>query len=576
MHCAFFFFVAEIMTRKEYLKNSYKLIKPYFTSEHKKTAWTLLIAIVVLCFAYVYLLILLNQWNNTFYTALQEYQTDVIFSALQDFSILAACYIFVAVYTFYLEQMLEIKWRTYLTEQFVSKWLDKRTYYLLQLTHKDTDNPDQRISEDIRLFTNITLTLGMGFIRALGVFIAFVVILWNLSGKITLPMVNITINGYLVYVALIYATLGTVFAHLIGRKLVGLNYIQQQYEANFRYSMVRLRENSENIAFYRGENNEKATFINYFTDVITNFWEILKKRKQLTWYNSIYSQIAIIFPFLVLMPRYLAKEIRLGGLMQIASAFGKVQESLSFFVDAYSRIAEWQAVIDRLHGFEQDMQEMRDLDHKQITFARTATNELNIEQLTVLLPNNKVLIKDLHLQLNSGDNILVKGASGSGKSTLMRTLAGLWLFGEGNITCVPTDQMLFLPQRTYLPLGSLRAAVLYPGHKEIPDSMVKLTLHDLGLEHLIEELDRVADWSRILSLGEQQRIAIARAILLKPKWLFLDEATSALDTEIEARAYTALQQIPGVTLVSVAHKPTLTQFHSKELRLLGDGKWRIS
>ena len=564
------------MTRKEYLKNSYKLIKPYFTSEHKKTAWTLLIAIVVLCFAYVYLLILLNQWNNTFYTALQEYQTDVIFSALQDFSILAACYIFVAVYTFYLEQMLEIKWRTYLTEQFVSKWLDKRTYYLLQLTHKDTDNPDQRISEDIRLFTNITLTLGMGFIRALGVFIAFVVILWNLSGKITLPMVNITINGYLVYVALIYATLGTVFAHLIGRKLVGLNYIQQQYEANFRYSMVRLRENSENIAFYRGENNEKATFINYFTDVITNFWEILKKRKQLTWYNSIYSQIAIIFPFLVLMPRYLAKEIRLGGLMQIASAFGKVQESLSFFVDAYSRIAEWQAVIDRLHGFEQDMQEMRDLDHKQITFARTATNELNIEQLTVLLPNNKVLIKDLHLQLNSGDNILVKGASGSGKSTLMRTLAGLWLFGEGNITCVPTDQMLFLPQRTYLPLGSLRAAVLYPGHKEIPDSMVKLTLHDLGLEHLIEELDRVADWSRILSLGEQQRIAIARAILLKPKWLFLDEATSALDTEIEARAYTALQQIPGVTLVSVAHKPTLTQFHSKELRLLGDGKWRIS
>ena len=563
------------MTKREYLKSSYRLIKPYFVSEHKRTAWTLLLAIIALCFAYVYVLILLNQWNNTFYTALQEYQTDVIFSSLKEFSFLAACYIFVAVYSFYLEQMLEIKWRTYLTEQFVNKWLDKRTYYLLQLTHKDTDNPDQRISEDIRLFTNITLTLGMGFIRALGVFIAFVFILWNLSGTITLPLVNITVNGYLVYVALIYATLGTIFAHLIGRKLVGLNYIQQQYEANFRYAMVRLRENSENIAFYRGEKNEQTTFINYFTDVITNFWQILKKRKQLTWYNSIYSQIAIIFPFLVLMPRYLSKEIRLGGLMQIAAAFGKVQDSLSFFVDAYSRIAEWQAVIDRLHGFEQDMQDMQALDNKQIKFDRTAGNKLQIENLSVLLPNNKLLIDNLNLQLNRGDNILVKGGSGLGKSTLMRTLAGLWLFGEGRIQCVPVEEMLFLPQRTYLPLGSLRDAVLYPGHKEIPDSMVKLALHDLGLDYLFCELDKVADWSRILSLGEQQRIAIARAILLKPKWLFLDEATSALDTEFEAKAYTALLQIPDVTLVSVAHKPTLAQFHSKELRLLGDGKWTV-
>lgn len=564
------------MTKREYLSSSYRLIKPYFTSEHKRTAWTLLISIIILCFAYVYVLVLLNKWNNTFYNALQEYNTDVIFSALKEFSFLAACYIFVAVYSFYLEQMLEIKWRTYLTEQFLAKWLDKRTYYLLQLTHKDTDNPDQRISEDIRLFTNITLTLGMGLLRAVGVFIAFVFILWKLSGTITLPIVNITIDGYLVYISLIYATIGTVLAHFIGRKLVGLNYIQQQYEANFRYAMVRLRENSENIAFYRGENNEKTTFINYFTDVISNFWSILKKRKQLTWYNSIYSQIAIIFPFLVLMPRYLRKELGLGGLMQVAAAFGKVQDSLSFFVNAYSSIAEWQAVIDRLNGFEQDMQEMRELDHKQIVFARTTEDSLRIEHLNVLLPNNKTLINDLNLQLNSGDHLLIKGGSGSGKSTLMRTLAGLWLFGDGKIDCVPQEQMLFLPQRTYLPLGSLRDAVLYPGHREVPDSMVKLALSTVALEHLIDELDKVAEWSRILSLGEQQRIAIARAILLKPKWLFLDEATSALDTEIEARAYTAMQQIPGVTLISVAHKPTLSKFHSQELRLLGSGAWKIT
>lgn len=564
------------MTKREYLKSSYELIKPYFTSEHKKTAWTLLISIITLCFAYVYVLVLLNKWNNTFYNALQEYNTEVIFSALKEFSILAACYIFVAVYSFYLEQMLEIKWRTYLTEQFVAKWLDKRTYYLLQLTHKDTDNPDQRISEDIRLFTNITLTLGMGLLRALGVFIAFVFILRKMSGTITLPIVNITIDGYLVYISLIYAIIGTAFAHVIGRKLVGLNYIQQQYEANFRYAMVRLRENSENVAFYRGEKNEKTTFINYFTDVIGNFWAILKKRKQLTWYNSIYSQIAIIFPFLVLMPRYLRKELGLGGLMQVAAAFGKVQDSLSFFVNAYSSIAEWQAVIDRLHGFEQDMQEMRDLDHKQIVFEHTLDNQLSIEHLTVLLPSNRTLIDDLNLQLNAGDNILVKGSSGLGKSTLMRTLAGLWLFGDGKIKCAPVEQMLFLPQRTYLPLGSLRDVVLYPEHKEVTDSMIKLALDAVALGYLMDELDKVADWSRILSLGEQQRIAIARAILLKPKWLFLDEATSALDTELEATAYNAMLQIPGVTLVSVAHKPTLSKFHSKELRLLGGGAWSIS
>lgn len=563
------------MTKREYLKSSYSLIKPYFVSEHKKTAWTLLLSIMALCFAYVYVLVLLNKWNNTFYNALQEYQTDVIFSALKEFSVLAACYIFVAVYSFYLEQMLEIKWRTYLTEQFVSKWLDKRTYYLLQLTHKDTDNPDQRISEDIRLFTNITLTLGMGLLRAFGVFVTFVFILWNLSGTITLPIVNVTINGYLVYISLIYATLGTLFAHFIGRKLVGLNYIQQQYEANFRYAMVRLRENSENVAFYRGEKNERITFINYFTDVITNFWSILKKRKQLTWYNSIYSQIAIIFPFLVLMPRYLRRELGLGGLMQVAAAFGKVQDSLSFFVNAYSSIAEWQAVIDRLHGFQMDMQAMRELDDKQIEFRRSADNRLQIDNLTILLPNNRVLIKELNLKLNAGEHILIKGGSGSGKSTLMRTLAGLWLFGKGQINCMPVEKMLFLPQRTYLPLGSLRDAVLYPGHCEVEDTTLKLALHAMSLDHLLEELDRVEDWSRILSLGEQQRIAIVRAILLKPKWLFLDEATSALDTELEARAYTALQQIPEVTLVSVAHKPTLSHFHSKELRLLGAGEWVV-
>ncbi len=534
-----------------------------------------MLVIVLLALANVYLLVQLNSWSNTFYSALQEYNTDIIFSALGDFSILAGFYIVVNVYSFYLEQMLEIKWRTYLTESFIAKWLDKRTYYLLQLTQKDTDNPDQRISEDVRLFTNLTLSLLVGLVRSGGVFIAFVVILWNLSGSRNIPFLNMNIPGYLVYVALIYATVGTVFAHLVGRKLVRLNYIQQKFEANFRYSMVRLRENAENIAFYRGEAGEEKNFIHYFGDVIKNFWQILTKRKQLTWYNSIYGQIAIIFPYLVVMPRYLAKEIKLGGLMQIASAFGRVQESLSFFVNAYSSIAEWQSVVERLVGFEGDMQSMQHMENSRIDVYNNEGTSLQIDSLQVLLPNSQTLIENLNLQLSTGEHLLIKGESGRGKSTLMRAMAGLWTFGAGRIGIAPTEQVLFLPQRTYMPLGSLRTAVLYPSEELLPDSLIKLVLEKVSLGYLNEQLDTEADWSRILSLGEQQRIAIARVLLLKPQWVFMDEATSALDTGLEATAYEAICSIPEITIVSVAHKPTLQKYHKQELLLVGAGEWRL-
>lgn len=564
------------MNKKSYLITGYKLAKIYFTSSHKYIGGGLLFIIISLSLANVYLLVKLNKWSNTFYSALQEYNTDVIFSALGDFSLLAGCYILVNVYSFYLEQVLEIKWRTYLTEHFIARWLQNRTYYLMQLMQKQTDNPDQRISEDIRLFTNITLGLGTGLVRATGTFIAFVVILWNLSGARQIPYLNITVNGYLVYVALIYATLGTVFAHVIGRKLVKLNYIQQQFEANFRYSMVRFRENAENIAFYRGEMGEQKNFMSYFNDVIKNFWQILTKRKHLTWYNSIYSQIAIIFPYLVVMPRYLSKEINLGGLMQIASAFGRVQDSLSFFVNAYSSIAEWQAVIDRLAGFEQDINATNKLDNTQITRLHNNNSSLELEKITVLLPNEQVLIDNLQLKINTGEHLLIKGESGKGKSTLMRTIAGLWSFGSGTVHIAPSEQVLFLPQRTYLPLGSLRTAVLYPSNEPLPDSLIKLALEKVSLGYLIEQLDTTADWSRILSLGEQQRIAIARVLLLKPQWVFLDEATSALDSNLESIAYSAISAIPNITIISVAHKPTLQQFHQQELLLLGEGKWSLN
>ena len=564
--------------KMRHLQASLALAKIYFTSEHKRQAWLFSLTIITLTFAHVYLLVLLNRWNNTFYGALQEYNTQVMFSSLGEFSLLAGIYILVAVYSFYLQQILELHWRTHLTKVFIEDWLSQRTYYLLQLTNHDTDNPDQRISEDIKLFTNITITLTVGFLRSVGTFVAFVFILWRLSGKTVIPWLNIPLDGYLVYVALIYATLGSYLAHKIGKKLIDLNYLQQQKEANFRFALVRLRENSENIAFYRGENLEQLNFINYFTQVIRNFKKIISKRKQLVWYNSFYGQIAIIFPFLVSMPRYLAREINLGGLMQIASAFGRVQDALSFFVDAYTSIAEWQAVVERLSNFQTDMQAMQNLQQaRQINYHQSSQATLQLTNLNIYLPNQIHLLKDLNLELNPGEHLLIKGASGSGKSTLMRTLAGLWLLGSGLIKLPSGQKTMFLPQRTYLPLGSLRQAILYPQTEPVADSLIKLALASCALDYLSEQLDTTADWSHILSLGEQQRIAIARALLLKPQWLFLDEATSALDSKLEAQVYLALQeQIPQLTLLSVAHKPTLDQFHQQLLELRGCGTWQLT
>ena len=558
------------LTRK-FFKDVWYLTKSYWQSEEKKKAFWLLSCIIALTLGIVFMLVQLNTWNNSFYSALQNYDAEKISSELIHFSWLAAIYIILAVYSYYLQQTLILHWRRWLTTRFIDIWLQNKTYYNLQMFGKDTDNPDQRISEDVRQFVEMTLGFAIGILKSLCTFISFVFILYQLSGPLSFSFMGKTwtIHGYMLWASLFYSVLGTYITHVVGRKLVKLNFIQQRYEADFRFSMIRLRESAESVAFYRGEAQEGRVFKNRFKLLLDNFWQLVNKQKQLVFLNSGYSQIAIIFPFVVAMNRYLAKEVSLGGLMQVASAFGRVQDSLSYFVDMYSSIAQWQAVVMRLTYFGRHMHEVSQ-QAEQFHVERFATSEaVSVEQMQVNLPDDTALLQDINFTLQPGRNVLIKGVSGSGKSTLLRALAGIWPFVTGKINLPKTEELMFIPQKPYIPLGSLREALLYPGKKPLSDEELLYLLDLCQIGYLRDKLDLVADWSHVLSVGEQQRLAFVRAHIQEPKWLFLDEATSALDEDTEAAMYALLaERLTQTTLVSIGHRSTLNKYH--ELMLVID------
>lgn len=555
---------------KQFFRDVWYLTKSYWQSEEKKKAFFLLACIIGLTLAIVYMLVLLNRWNNSFYSALQNYQTEKIFDELFHFTYLAFTYIVLAVYSYYLQQVLILNWRRWLTERFIEIWLKNKTYYNLQMFGKDTDNPDQRISEDVRLFVEMTLSFAIGLLKAVTTLASFVVILYELSGslKFTLFGQQWEISGYLFWAAFFYSILGTWVTHLVGRKLVKLNFIQQRYEADFRFSMIRLRESSESVAFYRGEGQESKVFKERFTLLLDNFWKIVTKQKQLVWLTSGYSQIAIIFPFVAAMNRYLAKEFTLGGLMQVASAFGRVQDSLSYFVDTYSSLATWQSVVMRLTYFGRHMQEVSAEAERFHLERFVASEEVRAEAMQVNLPDGTPLLKNINFTLEPGSNVLIKGVSGSGKSTLLRAIAGIWPFVEGKIVLPEQEKLMFIPQKPYLPLGSLREALLYPGNKPVSDDVLVALMEVCQIGYLKDKLDIVADWSHVLSVGEQQRLAFVRAHIQEPVWLFLDEATSALDEETEAKMYNLIgERLANTTIVSIGHRSTLNKYHQLVLEL---------
>ena len=555
---------------RQFFRDVWYLTKSYWQSEEKKKAFFLLGCIIALTLGVVYMLVLLNQWNNSFYSALQNYDAKKIFDELIHFSWLAAIYILLAVYSYYLQQTLILNWRRWLTTRFIDIWLQNKTYYNLQMFGKDTDNPDQRISEDVRQFVEMTLSFGIGILKAFCTFASFVVILYNLSGSLSFTFMGKTwtINGYMLWASLLYSVIGTYITHIVGRKLVKINFIQQKYEADFRFSMIRLRESAESVAFYRGEAQEGSVFKQRFKMLLDNFWKLVNKQKQLVFLNSGYSQIAIIFPFVVAMNRYLTKEVTLGGLMQVASAFGRVQDSLSYFVDMYSSIAQWQAVVMRLTCFGHHMHDVYQQAERFHVERFAAADVVEVNNMQINLPDGKPLLENISFTLHPGHNVLIKGVSGSGKSTLLRAISGIWPFVDGKIFLPERDKLMFIPQKSYLPLGTLRAALNYPGNKPIDDTELIYLMDLCQIGYLKDKLDLEAVWSHVLSVGEQQRLAFVRAHIQQPQWLFLDEATSALDEDTEANMYRLLQErLQQTTVVSVGHRSTLNKYHELVLRL---------
>ncbi|HCL62403.1 MAG TPA: ABC transporter ATP-binding protein [Rhizobiales bacterium] len=553
---------------------------PYFRGDDRWPGRVLLITVIGLQLFQVWLNVKFNSWYNTFYNALQNKDWDTFIWQLGVFSILAAAFIVTAVYQIYLQQWLQIRWRRWLTGRYLGRWLGQGTHYRMRLKGDQADNPDQRIADDIRQFISSTLDIGIALLGSIVTLVSFVVILWNLSSATPLMIGSQTYNvpGYLVWAALIYAILGTWITHLVGRPLVKLNFDQQRYEADFRFSLVRLRENAEQVTLLSGEKAEEERLTHRFGNVIRNWYGIMQRTKRLTFLTAGYSQVAIIFPFIVVSPVYFFGAMTLGGLMQVASAFGQVQSSLSFFVSAYTSIADWKAVLDRLAGFEASIDWAQGLDKTapRVEFIADGGSALEADELAVGLPNGKEIVRVSGLSIGPGERVLVTGPSGSGKTSLFRALGGVWPFGAGSIRIPKGANVLVLPQRPYLPLGTLRGALAYPGPENAftPEEIQKV-VDAVGLSALSGQLDDTAYWADKLSGGEQQRLSIARALLQKPDWLLLDEATSALDEAAEAELYRLLvARLPDAAIVSIGHRSSLVQFHGRFFELQPDAGGR--
>ncbi len=547
------------------------LAKAYWQGEERWSARALLIACVGLNFGIVYVNVLLNRANGTLFNALQERRESGFYQALGTILLLILLYVAVALLRYFLDQTLQLRWRRWLTDRLLSRWLAGKAFYRMRFSGR-VDNPDQRIAEDIRTFISQSLSLGLGLLSSLVSLATFAVILWHLSGSISIPVagISVTIPGYMLWAAILYAGIGSVLAHVIGRPLIRLGNRQQGVEADFRFGLVRLREEAEQIALYRGEAEEQRSLRARFAALYQNFLQLIRWNTGYLTFDVMVGQLAAFFPLVVGAPRYFSGAIELGALMQIAGAFGQVNTALSWFMDNYTSFANWRANLDRLSDFSDELdRQTAAAPARLVTPPAGRSDAIILDQLRLTLPDGRPLLGPISLRLGRGERLLIKGPSGTGKSTLFRAIAGLWPFAEGRIEVPPETTPLFLPQRPYMPIGSLREAVWFPRAPDwARDSDARNALAAAGLAPLGRRLDEQAHWGQILSPGEQQRLAFARALLAKPDWLFLDEATSALEEAQETALYSMIaRELPNAGIVSIGHRRSLEALHDHTLDL---------
>lgn len=540
------------------------LIKPFWNSEQKWKAVGLLIIIIILVLSMIYINVHITNWNRDLYDSLEQRNFATFKTLLWRFAYLVLIYIVVAIYRSYLMQLLQFHWRAWMTSNYMGTWLSNQIYYRMEQKNI-ADNPDQRIAEDLRALTFNTLSLGLGFISSTVTLASFVNILWNISGSVKFLLFNNswTISGYMVWFAIAYAFSGSCIIWCVGKPLVKQNFDQEHFEANYRFRLIRVREHAEGIAFYRGEAQERIQLDKYFEDIRRNWWSIMHTTKRLNIAVNFYGQFSTIFPLLVSSPRYFAGVISLGLVMQTASAFGQVQDALSWFINAFSTLADWKASINRLAGFNQAVERAKQHSSKIFVRYNNIINAILIKQLKLTLPDEEMLTCNLNGVVNFGQRVLISGPSGCGKSTLLRAIAGIWPYGSGDIQISKNSKLMFVPQISYLPLGTLRAVVTYPFNESTyNDLIINYYLNLCCLSYLKNLLDTFADWSKRLSLGEQQRLAFVRILLSRPNIIFLDEASSAMDNNTENILYSLLlQKLPNAALISIAHRETVARYH---------------
>ena len=569
------------LARTGFFHRLFYVATPFFRSEQRLAAWGLLVVNVITVLVIVAMNYALTVWNGSFFDAMQRYDVAEIWRLFGIFLGLAAMVVVINTASQYFAQIFQIRWRRWMTGHMVDGWMDREAHYRMQLDDRGIDNPDQRISDDIDFFTGQTVNLPLSALQSVVTIVSFSVMLWLLSRN--LRLFGLYIPGLLLWMNLIYAIGGTWLILLIGKPLFWLNNIQQRAQGNFRFELIRVRDNSEAIATAHSGDAEATRLKRTFAPVVEIFYRRVYRTVFVNTFNFSFNTLGGLLAFGLVIPSYLAKRILIGTVSQTNNAFGQTQQAFAFILNNFSSIGqgylsitEWRAVVDRLYTLEMSLRRHHAAaTAPRIGYARGTTAGLTVDGLTLTLPDGRKLLDGLDIAIGPGERVLISGPTGSGKSTLVRAIAGIWPFGEGRVT-MPAGRVLFVPQRPYLPNGKLIESIAFPYGEALEPARVAAMLERVGLGHLTARLEAEQAWDRELSLGEQQRIGFVRCVLLRPDVVILDEATSSLDEDYEARMYrTLLDELPGVTLVSVGHRSTIIRYHARRLRLTGDGGWRV-